>query len=271
MGLRLCSPGPSCSCSCCSPPLSRPTPTHSEARDRRAGARHLADRPTCARSRTGSVAAPAGATRVEVVDRPARSASAPRAVRARRAVSAGRTCASGARARIGLRCKEGHDGLERLSADRREGLWGCALVVPAGAAAGTVIVAAMPIIAEAEVDLAAESTPRRSSTAKLVVGRTSWRSRSRAGEALAPGPDQVASVVRGRRHREASSPPARDSRSRARKARPSPTASRVRRRRSAPRAARVAHGPFRRGSDAWSCRCEPPCAARCAGCQQKDL
>jgi flagella basal body P-ring formation protein FlgA len=78
--------------------------------------------------------------------------------------------------RIGLRCKEGRSAWN-VYLPIVVKVWGRALVVPAGAAAGSVLAAAD--LDEAEVDLAEEFTPAFTDR-RLVVGRT-------VAQALRPG------------------------------------------------------------------------------------
>ena len=86
------------------------------------------------------------------------------------------------KSRIGLRCKEGRTAWN-VYLPIVVKVWGRALVVPAGAAAGTVI--ADGALDEAEVDLAAESTPAIVDR-KVVVGRTLAQS-LQPGQALRQG------------------------------------------------------------------------------------
>ena len=109
-----------------------------------------------------------------------------------------RTCAYGASRRIGLRCKEGTT-LWNVFLPITVKVYGRALVVPAGGAAGSVLADAD--LAEAEVDLAEEFTPTLVD-AEQVVGRTLAQA-LKPGQALRQGHLKVAPVVRGRRDRQA--------------------------------------------------------------------
>jgi flagella basal body P-ring formation protein FlgA len=80
------------------------------------------------------------------------------------------------KSRIGLRCKEGRTAWN-VYLPITVKVWGRALVVPAGAVAGSVVADAD--LDEAEVDLAEEATPTFLDR-RLVVGRT-------LGQALRPG------------------------------------------------------------------------------------
>jgi flagellar basal body P-ring formation protein FlgA len=86
------------------------------------------------------------------------------------------------KSRIGLRCKEGKSAWN-VYLPIVVKVWGRALVVPAGAAAGSVVADAA--LDEAEVDLAAEPTPATLDR-KAVVGRTLAQS-LQPGQALRLG------------------------------------------------------------------------------------
>ncbi len=101
------------------------------------------------------------------------------------------------KSRIGLRCKEGRTAWN-VYLPIVVKVWGRALVVPAGASAGSIV--AESDLDEAEVDLAEEFTPVFVDR-KLVVGRTLAQA-LRPGQAVRQASHQVAPVVRRRRNRE---------------------------------------------------------------------
>ena len=101
------------------------------------------------------------------------------------------------KARIGLRCKEGSIPWN-VYLPITVKVYGRAVVVPAGAEAGSILAAAD--LSEAEVDLADEFSPAIVD-AKAAEGRVA-RPADQAGPDAAPGAAQGAPVVRRRRHRQ---------------------------------------------------------------------
>ena len=159
----------------------------------------LEDVRALALDKVGKVGESGGGSRVEVTLSQPRSAPAPRALPDHRALPAARRAPLGQERGSACAARSGRTPWN-VYLPITVKVFGRALVVPAGAAAGSVLADAD--LAEAEVDLAEEFTPAFVDR-KLAVGRT-------LAQALQPGPGACA---RPSSRRASGSPPARRSRS----------------------------------------------------------